>query len=118
MFITVLQDLDTTSVTTVLTYIISVLLVFIAAMFAYFKLEIKGKNDELKVERAWIKGEAVKNITALNNHSHALEVISKIADKTYENVTDLKHISEAIKPIIESNANRIIDIKSHLSNGS
>lgn len=100
-----------------LSWIITVLIVFIIALFAYFKLEVKALRDELKEERNYIKTEGIKNILSLNDNTSVLKQLVEHHDKTGEKISDIKQISEATKPIIEDNAKRIIDIKSHLKSG-
>lgn len=100
-----------------LSWIIGVLIVFIVALFTYFKLELKAVRSELKEERTYIKTEGTKNITTLLDNTHVLKQLIAQNDKTEDKIIEIKQISEATKPIIEDNAKRIIDIKSHLKSG-
>lgn len=114
MIIAVLQDIDTTSVKTVLGSVIGILIVFIGAMYMYFKNEVKIYRDQLKEERAYIKSEGTKNITALVENNKVLERLVDETSKTKEDVSSIKTISETTQPIIEKNSERITTIARNL----
>jgi len=107
-------DIDASSVKTLLVSFIGVLFIFITALYMYFKGEITGLKEQIKDERAYNKEQDNKNIETLIHVNNVLKQVSRQTEKTTDNIIDIKNISQTIKPIIEQNAERLANIKTHL----
>lgn len=95
----------------ILLWVISVLIVFIIAMFFHFKSEIKNLKEELKEERKYNRNQDVKNIGLIEIVNVTLEQVVKLLDKNIDNMTGIKTIVDGINPIIKKNAERLETIK-------
>lgn len=106
-----------TDIPSILAWIIGVLILFIGALFIYFKSEVKEVRTELKTERAYMKLQDGKNIEMLVNVNNVLNDVSIAMDKTSNNVSEIFNVANSIQPLIEKNTERLLGIKSHLDNG-
>lgn len=94
--------------TSIYAWIITILILFIGAMYLYFRSEIKTLRNELKDERDYIKSESVKNMLLLKDINNVLSNLSDKTEKSLDNTNEMK-------PLITTNVNRLEIIKDHVT---
>lgn len=92
-------------------YFIGLLILFIGAMFAYFKLEVKSVRDELKDERNYNRTQDQSNIKLLTE-------VNTVLSRTTSSVEGIQlDLTKEVTPIIKDNNRKIDELKNHLQNG-
>lgn len=108
------QEIPVSSVNELLGWVVGVLIVFIGAMFLYFKTEISAYKRDLQSEREYSRTQDQENVKTLIHVNNILQQLTKQLEKNTDNLADIRVITESIKPVLEKNQERLEDINNHL----